>query len=533
MESLRPRRITEYVEVCWRRKRLIILMAAVMLIATFLVIRRLPNLYESRALVVITNQANDDRSAQGVQFATLMQQLTSRANLATLVRKYNLYRPALDLDTAIEKLRKDLKPEIKMRNYYPDAPEAISVSYRYSDPVITARVVGDVVTFFEDANTTLRQQAATDAGRLTLKISEVESRLHELAPQRDLALLRFDANRSGNDSLAIRTQRMTTASSVESLSDKEYALEQQIDQQKRLIAEQEKLVQQSITSGATGNPRNDSAYGVLLAKKADLDAQIKDLSTQFTEKHPKMIQVNTQLTEINRQIARFEASPAGDPKAAPMTPEARELRDMRRELSRLETELTITQRDLQRKTQALNNMPDVEASKTAPDGNSMDATTEARSEYDRLISRYNWLLDKQDALQKLAGSAASGGSGGSGASLFQVVDLPVTPQLPVAPNRQLLKLLAIGIALVFGLLFAFAFELPRMFFINDDRDVEYYLGAPVLALIPETTTPIERSRARRLRWARGFGVLLIAAALVPVLIALLNRTQIFHILASK
>jgi hypothetical protein len=55
----------------------------------------------------------------------------------------------------------------------------------------------------------------------------------------------------------------------------------------------------------------------------------------------------------------------------------------------------------------------------------------------------------------------------------------------------------------------------------------------VLALIPETLTPFERRRRRRLwalRWL-GFGIL--AAAMTLVLAIVLDRAQIFQILASR
>jgi hypothetical protein len=150
-----------------------------------------------------------------------------------------------------------------------------------------------------------------------------------------------------------------------------------------------------------------------------------------------------------------------------------------------------------------------------------------RTEYERLLSRYNWLRDKQDAMLKISGTQGVAGM------MFKVIDAPNLPQLPVAPNRILLQALALGLSLGFGLAIAFAVELPKMFMINDERDIEYYLGAPVLALIPETLTPIERSRRRKLGMTRGLLILMLAAVLVPAFIFLLNRLQIFQTLGNK
>src|SRR5262249_19707460 len=125
----------------------------------------------------------------------------------------------------------------------------------------------------------------------------------------------------------------------------------------------------------------------------------------------------------------------------------------------------------------------------------------ARTEYDRLVMRYNWLLEKQDSMLKLSGAR------GPSQMMFYVIDNPNLPRLPAAPNRFMLQLIALGVAALFGLGIAIAMEIPRMFTINDNRDVEYFLGAPVLAAIPETLTAVERARKRKLRLTRGALVL--------------------------
>src|SRR5262245_59154134 len=125
MESLRPRGVIEYLKILWIKKSLIFFVAASVLIATLLIIRRIPDIYESRTVIVISGQSNsDDQSAPGALFAALTQQLISSGNLAAIIGRYNLYRKdsgqVLDSDAAVEHLRKEIKLDIKMRNYYPE-----------------------------------------------------------------------------------------------------------------------------------------------------------------------------------------------------------------------------------------------------------------------------------------------------------------------------------------------------------------------------------------------------------------------------
>jgi uncharacterized protein involved in exopolysaccharide biosynthesis len=529
MDIVRPRGLFEYLMILWRKKLLILLVAASVSIATSQIVRRIPNIYESNASIAILNQgAGAEGSLSTPSLSTLTQQMTSQGNLTEVVHKYNLYPKATgepsDPGVAIERLRKAVKIDIKMRNYYPDAPDSLTVSYRYTDAKTAQSVVKDLISIFEKANATTQRQREAEVEQFRAMIAETETRLRELAPQRDQALVRSAS--ADVSPTAVRAQRLAATDSIGSLGDREYMLTRQIDEQKSQIAEQEKLVSSAPPASRLAN---NNAYGILLARRAEVEAQIKDLSRSATEKNPKMILARSQLTSINQEIARLESAGGGGSGAgaASRSPEASELRAMRRDLQRLETELEVTRRDLSRKTQGLKELPQ-EPPKASPAESASGAhLNEAKSEYDRLMGRYNWLMDKRDSLLKLSGDDNRKGE------IFRVIDAPIEQTTPVGPNRLFLKLLGLGIALALGLLIAAAREIPRLFLIRDERDVEYYLGARVLALIPETLTPYQRGRKRVLWGLRWVGLALILGAMVPVLVAALDRIQIFQMLANR
>jgi hypothetical protein len=200
---------------------------------------------------------------------------------------------------------------------------------------------------------------------------------------------------------------------------------------------------------------------------------------------------------------------------------------MRRELQRLENDLEVARRDLSRKTSSLKELPKEEPDAGLKEVASTARLNEAKTEYDRLMGRYNWLMDRQDSLQKLFGNDGRKGD------VFQVIDAPLAQPAPVSPNRRVLMLIGLGIALALGLLIASAWEIPRLFLIRNDRDVEYYLGTPVLAVIPETLTPSQRGRRRVLWGLRWLGLTLLLGAMIPVFVIVLDRVQIFQILANR
>src|SRR5499426_1920830 len=383
MEIMRPRGLFEYLGILWRKKLLILLVAASVSIAATQIIRRIPNVYESHALIVLSNQGNgnDDRLPSSPPLTALTQRMTSQGNLTEIVRRYDLYRQtpggAYDPSVAVERLRRGVKIDIKMRSYYPEAPESLTISYRYTDPAIAQRVVADLISIFDKTNAAIRRQAATELERFHSQVAEIETQLQGLAPQRDQALLRSGS--LNNSPSAVRAQRLAATDSIGALGDKEFILTRQIDEQKRQIAEQEKLVS---SAAPVSRLASNSAYGVLLARRAEVEGQIKDLAGSATEKNPKMIQARSQLSSINQEIARLEAASGANSGAAlnSASPEARELRAMRRELQRLETELEVARRDMSRKTRSLTDLPN----EPPPEAASTARLNEAKAEYDRL-----------------------------------------------------------------------------------------------------------------------------------------------------
>src|SRR5215468_4977263 len=192
MESFRPRQLTELIGVLWRRKKLVLLMFLAMLLATLIVIRRIPNTYESSAKVVVSLRSDQAGMPEMNRFAKLQQELTSRETLTTLIRRHSLYPKAKNDEEAIATLQKALKIETKMRNYWPQTPEAVEISLRHSEPKKAQAVVTDLVRMFEHGNEQKKTEASAEAGRLTSQIAEVEDRLRELAPERDLEMIRLE-----------------------------------------------------------------------------------------------------------------------------------------------------------------------------------------------------------------------------------------------------------------------------------------------------------------------------------------------------
>src|ERR1044071_530594 len=180
MASFRSRTLTEYAQIIWRRRLLIFLIATGMLISSFLVIDRLPNVYESQASVVIASPKSDRPTISGQVNATT-ERLTSRAFLEPIIQQHNPYGTGGNLDAAIARLRQDTKVDTTYRS---DFPERIAIAYRHSDPAVAKAVLTDLISVFGNMNRAMEKQLADQASSLASEITSIENRLRDMGKLR-------------------------------------------------------------------------------------------------------------------------------------------------------------------------------------------------------------------------------------------------------------------------------------------------------------------------------------------------------------
>jgi uncharacterized protein involved in exopolysaccharide biosynthesis len=528
MGSFRPRSFVECLQILWRRKSLIAFIGVVVLLAATAVIMGIQKVYESRALIVVSG-AIYDKQANGAQVAAVTEQITSRSNLETLMQRYNL-QSSPNIDSSIQQLQKEIKLETKFRLDSQGFPESFAVSYRHPDPVIARNVVVDLVAAFDQANKTLAKQAAEEAERIHSEIAELEAKLGHATTQKLASAARSTAaSRNAGAIERQRTEQSAIASTLETLRDRQFALEAQVAEQKRLINQQQEIVKTS--PPPVDDLRASNSYGALLKRKAELEAQIQDYSSKFTEKYPKLVQAREQLGEVNQRIAGASAT-GEQARASASSPAALELRNLQRELSRLETDLEIVRREIDRKQQAASRLPSGGAAPyyTPAPAPAYVGTSGINNEYgsEGLRERYTALIRREDALREFQPSTT-----GPATPFFQMVDPPNLPQSPAGPIRSRLMLIAALLALLVGVIAAAVVEARTLSMIYDERDVNYFLGVPVVALIPETLTTNERGHDSRRMFGLRLRYLALGAAAVPLLALLLNFTKIFQILGSK
>lgn len=518
---IRPRKLIDYLEIIWKRKGTLFLMMTVMLIATFIVIKGMPKIYQSKATVIINKQDLPEELGSGPSFESVKSQLKSRSTSADIVTKHRLYPATKKLHDAVTQLESDVVWVEETAAYLSGKPVSIKLSFKYSEAATCEKVLTDLIGRFDDANRTISRMAASEANRITEEIGKIQSRLRVVAPRNDLAMLESGMRSSMAATSAITAaERRTVMSQIQELRDREYRLSGQIAEGRRLIGEQESIVRAQEGSVEFNNP----AASALLLKRTELNAQLLQFRSQYTDRNPKVIGVQTQLDQVNRELELLKSTPksaAAGPSAASM-----DLRRMKQELRNAETDLEVSKMDISRKERTVLGMPTGGSLGIGIDSQTLASLSpENKSEYERLIAELNTLASKREGLFRL------GDIGRSGNPIFKIVERPIKPDAHIGPNRVYLMTVALGLSLIVALLTVFALEMPSIVLLNNERDVEYFLGAPVLAYIPETVTPLERTRYRRLSWARGLLFLLLTPGLIFLLVEIFTRFGVFSMLA--
>jgi polysaccharide biosynthesis transport protein len=490
---------------------LILLYASGIALAALIVVNAIPNVYESQAVLVLSERTAKDPALRSARISVARQRVMSSARLRDVIELYGLKGPAETMDGAVQRLRKEIKIESKYGDgdSHPQV-EALNVTYRSQDPKRAQEVVSSVVSTLDQTNDTLSRRAEVETNWLQSQIKQLESQFGGLnfrSADRFLAPLGL----SGGDP---ETARLTLTSAIESLNDKQYSLEQQIAEEERQIREQRKLIEmEQSTSAAKGGAYG--AYGALLARKSEIADQLRDYARQYTDKNPKVVQAKAQLSEIERQLAAL----GGKSQLGIPTPAVHQTLALERNLVRLRIDLELAQRDLVKKQGALDALGRAFGSRGAGPRRS---ATEIAASYDRIGRRYQTLVEQQDELQR-AGLAATWEP-----PLFQVADPASLPEQPVGPNRLKLTGAALVLSLGLALLIAVIIEVRKLFFIQDSDDLTYFLGVPVLAVIPETFSLEEQNLKRRQLLASRFGIVLLAAS-IPVMGAVIRHFDVLQL----
>lgn len=535
--EFRQRTPGEYAQILWKRKWLVILPAIAIATAVAWVVLRLPNVYESATLIVVKPSTIPNTVIQTASEDTLTRQLNnisqvvaSRSSLQPLVERYQLYAVERlrgePMESVIERMRKDIKVEVNTsRN---DITNGFNITFRGREPKTTQAVARDLAGKYIDAQTKATVDASTQTTNFfEQQLAQAKTELDEVDRKRlqymteHVGTLPTEAGSLGVQLTGLREQQKSLVADIGRLRDQSTALSTQL----RELERQSEVDVDNASEDLT-DPKSTSAWAQLVSRKADLEAEYQNMLQTLTPKNPDVISKKSQVDhiqgEMDKMISEWKVRTQEKRIRLQTRPDLR--------ISGLKSNIQLTENERARQ-QSMLDQTDGQIAELMQRINLVPSSEVALEVLNREYQTKKLAYDNLLAKQRDVGLGAAVITNAQGETI-QVIDPANLPSRPVAPKRPALIALGLALGLGVGLLFAAAFEVPRLLTVQTTEDAEHYTGLPVLISVPELFTPQEARRVPQRRMALIAAGIVITAISIPGLAFVLQRSHLFDLFVS-
>jgi polysaccharide chain length determinant protein (PEP-CTERM system associated) len=478
----------------WKYRWYAVIAAWVIALAGGITVYKLPDRYEASARVYVDTESILKPLLSGMttspnveqQVSIMSRTLFSRPNVERVLRMVDL-----DIKTSTAKDReqqiKDLMDEIKMATTGRD--NLYTILYSHENPKLAKDVVQSFLTIFVEGSLGDKKQDSASAVHFIdqqikayeEKLVAAESALKEFK-RKNVGLL----PREGGDYFA------KLAETAENLSQARLELreaENARDAIKKQTADEEPtLMTNQAQAGAFSNPEIDARIQTL---NQNLDA----LRLNFTEQHPDIVAAKrliAQLEERKKEEAKLKKHSADPGKNySPMLQQLNvALTEAEARSASMRARVAeYSARYNHLKTQ-INAIPQVEAE-----------FTQLNRDYQVNKSNFEKLLERRESA-KISGEMANT----TEMMTFKIIDPPMVPQIPTAPNRfRLVSLVFLG-ALLTGVGTAFLMSQIRPTF-QSQSTLREITGFPVLGTVSMIWTDQEMIKRKKGVYAFGLSLL--------------------------
>src|SRR5579862_757427 len=477
--------LADYMAMLRRRWMLIVVLALVGGPLAYGVSRFLPDRYKSQTLVLVERPsvpekivASLDNEDLSQRLSSMQQQILSRSRLEPIINQFGLYSGEVS-KVPMEDLVGQLQKAIEVTPITPMAATQSQLPGFYVNVTMgnarTAQQVCTAVTsMFIEENLRLRQQHAEDTTQfLVTQLAEAKANLDE----QDAKLAAFKSHYLG----ALPEQEQMNLNLLSNMTSQLDAATQALAraQQDKSFAES-MLTQQIATWQATQTGHSPETLEQQLAA---LQTQLATLQSRYTDDYPDVIKIKNDISALKRQLATSDPhKPNADASKTKNTLEPSQIAQLRAQVHNLDQVIAEKAREQEQIKQQIKLYQERVQSSPA-----------VEQQFKELTRGYQTALDSYNELQKKRDESAMAAEleRKQQGEQFRVLDPANLPDKPSFPNRLLFAAGGLGGGLALGLGIAFLLEMKDSS-LKTERDVEFALRLPVLAMIPEIqATPAE------------------------------------------
>ncbi len=481
--------ISDYLVMVRRRWLVVLLPLLLCPVIAYGIALLLHEQYTSETLVLVEGQKVPDAYVRSVvtddlnqRLVTMQEQILSRTRLQPLIEKFGLYKAdvgRLPMEDLVGRLRKSI--EVKTARTMEGARTAglpgFTIGFTADSPRLAQQVCTEITSMFIEENLRIREtrsQGTTDfLGRQLeeskQKLDEQDSKLAALK-QRYIGQLPGQEQVNMNMLLGANTQLD--------------AVTQQLTR-----AQQDKVYVQSLLTQALAawqSSQEANSPDTLEKQLASLQAEFIKLEARYTPDHPDVIKAKNDIALLKRKIAEANAKTKDKPPVEAETTklvEPVQIQQLRNQIHLIDQTIQEKTREQERlEGQVRTYQARVQLSPVVE-----EQFKQTSRDYETALKFYNELLTKRNE-SEMATKLERGQQG----EQFRVMDPANLPEKPSFPNRPLFAGGGIGAGLLIAVGLVALMEAGDKS-LRNERDVEFYLKLPTLALLPS----VEGDNGRR------------------------------------
>ena len=471
--------LQDYVAMLRRRWVLIVTLAILGSPFAYGVSRLLPNRYKSQTLVLVAEPTvpSDfvkpvDTSDMSQRLSSMQQQILSRTRLEPIIRQFGLYAADVNrvsMEELVGRLQKaiDVTPILPMAETRARELPGFYVAVTLDDPRAAQGVCTAVTSMFIEENLRLRQQHSEDTTQfLVQQLVDAKAKLDE----QDGRLAAFKTRYIGS----LPDEEKTNLNLLMGLTSQLDAATQALARAQQDKTFAESMLTQQI--GAWQAAQSGRSPETMDQQLAALQVQLAGLQSRYTDDYPDVIKAKNDIAALKKKIAENEEQKKQTvpDKSQKSTIEPAQVAQLRAQIHNYDQVIAEKAREQEQIKQQIRVYQDRVQSSPIIEQQFKELTRDHQTALDF----YNDLLKKRDQ-SAMATDLEHHQEG----EQFRVLDPANLPNKPAFPNRPLFALGGFGGGLGLGLAIAFLLEMKDTS-MRSERDVEFTLRLPVLAMVP-------------------------------------------------
>jgi polysaccharide chain length determinant protein (PEP-CTERM system associated) len=480
--------LSDYLAIARRRMWWLVLPSVIVPVLTYLVSLKIPNRYTSQTTVLVEQQKVSDTFVKPImtedlnaRLATMQEQILSRTRLQPMIERFGLFKAdqgKVPMEVLVDRVRKlititPLRANDGARRG--DMP-GFSISFSSDNASLAQQVCAEITSMFVSVN--LKERELSLGGTTDFLRSQLDEAKRKLDDQ-DSKLAQFKMKYTGQ----LPENEQTNLGMLATLNSQLEATTQMLAR-----AQQDKTYSESLLAQQTAAwqaSRNTTNPDTLEHSLSALQSQLVTLQSKYTDVHPDIVKLKREIAKLKKELSENAAASdavSKDPNKVALN-EPPQLQQLRLQIHQLES--VVKERSLEQ--QRLRQQIGLYQSR-------VQLSPRVEEEY-KLLTRDYTTAQKfyDDLLNKMTQSEmATNLERRQQGEQFRVMDPPNLPEKPTYPNR--LQFAGFGVLGGLGLGLAAVVILEfRDKVVRTERDVQYYLQLPTLALVP----PIGATAVRR------------------------------------